>query len=195
MSQWVGKAEQNIAALFGQARSHERSVIFIDEVEALVPKRSSTRSTVMARVVPQILAEMEGFEEHESALVFIGATNQPWDIDEAMLRPGRLDSKIYVGLPEPDARAEILRLHLKDRSCAEGIDFGLLAGECGGLSGADIANICERAAKSVFEEITAPDAQDRAIRMSDLMAEIGRTRPSVPPGLLDKFERFRRVGQ
>ena len=160
-----------------------------------MPKRSSTRSTVMARVVPQILAEMEGFEEYETALVFIGATNQPWDIDEAMLRPGRLDSKIYVGLPDQSARAEILRLHLRDRSCAPEIDFSHLASNCAGLSGADIANICTRAARNVFEEITGPDKEDRSIRMSDLSGEIDKTQPSVSQKLLDRFERFRRSGE
>lgn len=192
MSQWVGKAEQNIAALFEAARRHPRALIFIDEVEALVPKRAVNQSTVMARVVPQILAEMEGFDEHASALMFIGATNQPWSIDEAVMRPGRLDTKIYVGLPDAEARAEVFRLHLRGRRCADDVDVLELATMTEGRSGADIRKVCERAARNVFEQITRNGRQARLLTMADLVEEAQRTSPSVAPGMLQKFEQFRR---
>jgi SpoVK/Ycf46/Vps4 family AAA+-type ATPase len=92
MSKWVGEAEQNVARLFQAARGHPRTVIFIDEVESLMPKRRESGSTVMQRVVPQFLQEMEGLNRSQSgnqALLFMGATNEPWSLDEAALRPGR----------------------------------------------------------------------------------------------------------
>ena len=99
MSKWVGEAEQNIARLFDEARQCERAIIFLDEVEAMIPARRSSGSTVMQRVVPQILAELQGIRQRSSGLLFMGATNEPWALDPAVLRPGRFDARIYVGLP------------------------------------------------------------------------------------------------
>jgi len=191
MSQWVGKAEQNIAALFRQARSHPLAVIFMDEVDALVPRRSRTNSSVMARVVPQILAEMQGFEEHSSPLLFIGATNQPQALDEAMTRPGRLDTSIYVGLPDQQAREELFRLHLRKRSCSPDIGFDQLAEMTDGYSGADIAGICHHAAKRVFEEVTSAGKGPRAIETHDLLYELANTSPSVGRDTLRAFDAYR----
>ena len=90
MSKWVGEAEQNVKKLFDAAKQEEKAVIFIDEVDALVPKRRSSQSTVMQRVVPQILQELEGFDRKAGrALMFLGlgATNEPWALDSAMMRP------------------------------------------------------------------------------------------------------------
>ncbi|MFH0981768.1 MAG: ATP-binding protein, partial [Planctomycetota bacterium] len=86
MSKWVGEAEQNVRKLFEAAKAEPKSVIFIDEIEALVPRRKSDGSTVMARVVPQILQELEGFDRKgDRALLLVGATNKPWLLDEAIL--------------------------------------------------------------------------------------------------------------
>ncbi|MFQ5975416.1 MAG: ATP-binding protein, partial [Candidatus Hydrothermarchaeales archaeon] len=138
MSKWVGESEQNIAKLFNAARDQGRSVIFIDEVEALIPKRRSSGSSVMQRVVPQILAEMEGVESNNTNLLFIGATNEPWSIDHAALRPGRFDEKIYVHPPDFEARKKIFELNLREKPLSEDIDFDKLAEMSEGYSGADI---------------------------------------------------------
>jgi len=190
MSKWVGEAEQNIARLFDAARSFERSVVFIDEVEALIPRRRDSSSTVMQRVVPQILAEMEGFKQSKGgALLFIGATNEPWAIDEAALRPGRFDEKIYVPLPDRKARYQILLYHLRDKPLAGDVDLEELAGMLEGYSGADIRHICEAAADAVFlESIRTGEARD--ITKADLLLAVQKTRPSVPPKTLEKFEKF-----
>ncbi|NOX59194.1 MAG: ATP-binding protein, partial [Planctomycetes bacterium] len=125
LSKWVGEAEQNIRKLFQTAKNETRSVIFIDEIEALVPRRKSSGSTVMARVVPQILQELEGFDRSgDRALLFVGATNKPWLLDEAMLRPGRFDTLVYVGLPDAPARYKLLEIHMGDRPVADDIDLG-----------------------------------------------------------------------
>jgi transitional endoplasmic reticulum ATPase len=145
MSKWVGEAEQNVQKLFAAARAQPRAVIFVDEVESLVPKRRDSGSTVMQRVVPQILMELEGFEQKPGALLFIGATNEPWSLDPAVLRPGRFDERIYVPLPDQPAREQMLRLNLKDRPLAEDVNISELAGLMDGYSGADIRNICFKA--------------------------------------------------
>ena len=195
LSKWVGEAEQNIRKLFEAAKAEDASVIFIDEVEALVPRRKSDSSSVMQRVVPQILQELEGFDRTEDrALLFVGATNKPWMLDEAMLRPGRLDTKVYVGLPDPPARFKLLEIHLGDRPLAEDVDFGRLCDMLEGYSGADIRNVAQRAATIPFMESIA--GQDpRPISMQDLVTVIEATSRSVNDADLARYERFTETGK
>ena len=193
MSKWVGEAEQNIRKLFEAAKAEPKSVIFIDEIEALVPKRKSDSSTVMARVVPQILQELEGFDrDADRALLFVGATNRPWLMDEAMLRPGRFDTTVYVGLPDAPARYKLLELNLADRPVADDVDFGGLCDRLEGYSGADIRNICQQAAQTAFMD--AMDGRARAIASRDIEQVIERTLPSVKPSDLVRFEKFQATG-
>lgn len=190
LSKWVGEAEQNIRKLFAAAKAEPTSVIFLDETEALVPKRKSSGSTIMQRVVPQILQELEGFDRAgDRALLFVGATNQPWMLDEAMLRPGRLDSKVYVGLPDAPARFRLLEIYFGGRPLADDIDFGELCDRLDGYSGADIKNIAERAAQLPFmEAVAGRDA--RSIVRKDVLAVIEETPPSVRQADLARFDRF-----
>lgn len=198
MSKWVGEAEQNIARLFSGARQHDRAVIFIDEVESLIPKRSHSGSTVMQRVVPQILAEMEGFgkekRDETKAMLFIGATNEPWSLDSAVMRPGRFDEKIYIPLPDLEARREILSLHLRGKPLADGVSLDELAEMLEGYSGADIRRICEKASDIPFVE-SVKTGEERNIEMRDLLSAIHEVKPSVSPQSLEKFERFASQGQ
>ncbi len=190
LSKWVGEAEQNIRKLFEAAKAEETSVIFLDETEALVPKRKSDSSSVMQRVVPQILQELEGFDRKaDRALLFIGATNRPWMLDEALLRPGRLDAKIYVGLPDAPARFRMLEIYLEDRPLADDVAFGELCDRLDGYSGADIKNIAQRAAELPFmEAISGKDA--RPISMKDILTVIEDTPPSVNQADLIRYEKF-----
>src|SRR5687768_13409566 len=101
LSKWVGEAEQNIKKLFDAAAAEPRSIIFIDEIEALVPARRDEGSSVMQRVVPQILQGVEGFDKKAGRpILLMGATNVPWQLDPAILRPGRFDEKVYIPLPD-----------------------------------------------------------------------------------------------
>jgi len=195
MSKWVGEAEQNIRKLFEAAKAEERSVIFIDEVEALVPKRRSDSSTVMQRVVPQILQELEGFDrKSDRALLFVGATNKPWMLDEAMLRPGRLDALVYVGLPDAPARYKLLEIHLGQRPLANDVDLGQLCDLLEGYSGADIKNVAQKAASVPFLESIAGQ-EPRPIAMKDLVDVIEGTPCSVTPADLVRFEKFAAGGK
>jgi len=191
LSKWVGEAEKNVAALFEDARKNPLSVVFIDEVEALVPRRRMSHSSVMARVVPQFLAELEGFRSG-NPILFIAATNEPWLVDPAMLRPGRFDEKVYVGLPDMAARARIFQLQLKNRLSDEAIDYEELARRTEGYSGADIRAICERAAQAVFLE-AIQTGNERPISMSDILAALEHIRPSVTPEQLKRFEAWRKT--
>jgi transitional endoplasmic reticulum ATPase len=191
LSKWVGESEKNIAGLFGDARKHERAVIFIDEVEAMVPARREMQSNVMQRVVPQVLAELDGFEKRHHSLLFLGATNEPWEIDYAMLRPGRLDEKIYVGLPDEAARRAILGSNLKGAPLAENVNLDLFARVLDGYSGADIAYVCRKVRETVFRE-SVEKSVDREIHAGDFETVISRMGPSVEKKDLERFEIFRR---
>lgn len=192
MSKWVGEAEKNVRELFDEARGHERAVIFIDEIESLVPQRRTNQSTVMARVVPQFLAELDGFEKKPGALLFIGATNEPWSIDEAVMRPGRLDEKIYVPLPDAEARLRILQLRLDDKPLSDEVELEELAREFEGFSGADIAGVCSQACDIPFVE-SVKTGIERDIAMSDFLTVTNRIRPSVDDRTIARFEKYCRA--
>jgi len=191
LSKWVGEAEQNIRKLFVAAKAEAKAVIFIDEIEALVPSRRDSSSSVMTRVVPQILQEIEGFDRTSASrpLLFVGATNEPWALDAAMMRPGRFDSKVYVPLPDEPARHELLRLYLAKLPIAPDVDFGELVNLLAGYSGADVKAIAARAAQRPFMEVIG-GAAERPIGRADLLAVISATPPSVRKKDLIKFEEF-----
>lgn len=193
MSKWVGESEQNIARLFDEARRHERAIIFLDEVEAMIPARRSSGSTVMQRVVPQILAELQGIHGRAGNLLFLGATNEPWALDPAALRPGRFDAKVYIGLPDAAARRQMLELYLANRPLAADINLGGLVGLLDGYSGADIAELCERAAASVFMESIRTDTK-RPIATTNLQTVLDTIKPSVSAKELQKYEDWGQCG-
>jgi transitional endoplasmic reticulum ATPase len=202
MSKWVGESEGNIAELFRTARENPLSIIFIDEIEALVPKRRDSQSTVMQRVVPQILAELEGFESAgKNPILFLGATNEPWSLDPAVLRPGRFDEKIYVGLPDLPARRAMLDMYLRGRPLAPALDLAALALRLEGYSGADIRNLCDKVAAEAFvAAIEGGDAEGRGAGADPPLDEalfervIAEARPSVGSQDLARFEKYAEVG-
>jgi transitional endoplasmic reticulum ATPase len=189
MSKWVGEAEKNIQALFDSARSYERSVIFLDEIEALVPARHDSESTVMQRVVPQILNELEGFHKNEHTLLFVGATNEPWSLDPAILRPGRFDEKVYIPLPDLPARLKILEMNLEGRPLADDVDLNALAARLDGYSGADIRNLCSKAANIPFLESIEKGAV-RDISAADFDKVVSSTPPSVSQSSVSRYDEY-----
>ena len=194
LSKWVGEAEQNVRKLFEAAKAEPRAVIFIDEVEALVPKRQGDTSTVMQRVVPQILQELEGFDrKSDRALLFVAATNKPWMLDDAFLRPGRLDTKVYVGLPDAPARYRLLEIHFGDRPLDEDVDFGELCDALDGYTGADIRGIARQAAAIPFTHAIAGHPP-RPITMQDITSVIEANPASVNSASLRRYEAFAESG-
>ncbi|MDE7099803.1 MAG: ATP-binding protein, partial [Malacoplasma sp.] len=147
-SKWIGESEKKIKDLFKNARKEKRAVIFFDEFESIGKKRSSDDLSSEA-TVPEILAQMQGVGTDNNNILVIAATNRPWDIDSALLRPGRFDEKIYVPLPDYLARKEIFKIKLKDLP-HEDIDFDYLASITNNCNGADISYFCERLKMSVI---------------------------------------------
>ena len=191
LSKWVGEAEQNIRKLFSAAKEEDSAIIFIDEVEALVPARRSSQSSVMTRVVPQILQELEGFDRSSDSkpLLFVGATNEPWSIDAAVMRPGRFDSKVYVPLPDEPARHRLLEIYCGKRPLAPDVDFGELVRRLDGYSGADVKAVAQKAATMPFmEAITG--SEPRPIGMADLLGVIESMSPSVQKKDLVRYQEF-----
>lgn len=194
MSKWVGEAEQNVKKLFDAAAAEPRSIIFIDEIEALVPARRDEGSSVMQRVVPQILQEVEGFDKKAGRpILLMGATNVPWQLDPAILRPGRFDEKIYIPLPDLAARRKMLDLYLAHRPIAAGVDLDALASRLEGYSGADIQYICDRAATIPFLQSVASgtEGQITAKVLDDVVHDTPR---SVTPEVLRRFEEWSQAG-
>jgi transitional endoplasmic reticulum ATPase len=191
LSKWVGEAEQNIKKLFDAAAQEQRAIIFIDEIEALVPARRDEGSSVMQRVVPQILQGMEGFDERSvSPILFMGATNVPWQLDPAVLRPGRFDEKVYIPLPDLAARRKMLDIYLGKRPVDEQVDLDALAREMEGYSGADIKYICDRAAVVPFLRSVA--GQESDITHEILREVIADAPRSVTPTMIKRFDDWAR---
>lgn len=192
ITKWVGQAEKNLQRLFAAARACPRAVVFLDETEAIVSRRGSN-STVMNRVIPEFLSQVDGLgSESESALLLLGATNRPWDMDEAALRAGRFGELIYVGLPDCEARLDMLRRGLEDVPVADGVDIEDLARRLEGYTGADINGLLERATDLPYErEIRT--GQPSQIEPDDVEAALERTKPSVTEAQLSRYAKFRRV--
>jgi transitional endoplasmic reticulum ATPase len=153
LSKWYGESEQQIARLFARARQVAPTVIFIDELDSLVPARGGGlgEPQVTERVVNTILAEMDGLEELQSVVV-IGATNRPNLIDPALLRPGRFDELIYVPVPDRAGRRHILDIHTAQMPLADDVDLDDLAARTERFTGADLEDLVRRAGLFALRE-------------------------------------------
>lgn len=144
-SKWYGESEANVKKIFEKARKAKRAIIFFDEFEAIGAKRTDDGENGNNDLVPQILAEMQGVgsSNSSSVIMVIAATNKPWAIDSAFLRPGRFDEKIYIPLPDLIARKKLFELKLKEVP-QENLDFDYLAEITEGFNGADIGAFCDK---------------------------------------------------
>ncbi|MFT6906505.1 MAG: transitional endoplasmic reticulum ATPase [Methylophagaceae bacterium] len=167
MSRYVGDSEQGVRELFLKARQASPCIIFLDEVDSVVPARGegSTDSHVAERVLSQFLTEMDGLEELNGVFV-MGATNRVDLIDPAMLRPGRFDDVIELGLPNDDAKLQILTVHLRNKPLAENINVEAIAQRCINASGAELAAVCNRAALVALRRTIAAHAQEDDANLS-----------------------------
>src|SRR5579884_3044538 len=153
LSKWVGESERGVREVFHKARQAAPCIIFMDELDSIVPTRGSSMgdSQVTERVISQILTELDGLEELRDVVV-IGATNRPDMIDPALLRPGRFDRLLYVPPPDLEARKEIFKIHLKGKPLAGTVNIDELAAKTDGFTGADIEAICETASMLAIRE-------------------------------------------
>ena len=152
MSKWYGESEARLRRIFEEAERNAPSIIFIDEIDAIAPKREEVVGEVEKRVVAQLLALMDGLKERGRVIV-IGATNRPEALDPALRRPGRFDREIEVPVPNERARYEILKVHTRGMPLAEDVDLKLLAKVTHGFTGADIAALVREAAMMALRRI------------------------------------------
>ena len=177
LSKWYGESEQQIARMFQRARAVAPCVVFIDEIDSLVPARGSGAGEpqVTGRVVNTILAEMDGLEELQSVVV-IGATNRPTLVDPALLRPGRFDELVYVGTPDQGGREHILKIHTRDMPLADDVDLADVAGKTERFTGADLEDVVRRAGLNalhrVGREVTEVSNQDFVEALEDSRATV-----------------------
>ncbi|WP_287459980.1 CDC48 family AAA ATPase [Sphingomonas sp.] len=187
LSKWYGESEQQIARLFQRARQVAPTVIFIDELDSLVPARGGGlgEPQVTERVVNTILAEMDGLEELQSVVV-IGATNRPNLIDPALLRPGRFDELIYVGVPDSAGRRRILAIQTQKMPLASDVDLDAIAAETDRFTGADLEDVVRRAGLIALR--ASLDAKD--VTMANFRAALRESRASVTPEVEREYEQI-----
>ncbi|MER5391503.1 ATP-binding protein [Saccharopolyspora sp. NPDC002686] len=177
LDMWMGNSEKNMHALFQTARQNAPCVLFFDEIDAIGQRRSQLRNSGLRGTVNQLLTELDGVKSDNEGVFVLAATNHPWDIDQALLRPGRFDRAVAVLPPDDEARKAILGYHLKDRPVA-GIKLSELVKRTDGFSGADLAHICEAASeRALMDSIEA--GEPRMIEMPDLLGALGEVTPST----------------
>jgi len=191
LDMWLGSSEKNLHQIFETARRHAPCVLFLDEVDALGHKRSNFNAGSGGRnVVVQLLNELDGLRDENEGLFVIGATNQPWDIDSALRRPGRFDRMVLVLPPDEPARVAILHYHLRDRPLDRGIDLRKIASRTALYSGADLRLICESAAEMAFDD-SLETGRARPITHKDLE----RSLKDIPASTRAWFETAKNFAQ
>ncbi|MFQ6116680.1 MAG: CDC48 family AAA ATPase [Candidatus Bipolaricaulia bacterium] len=185
LSKWFGESEKKIAEVFAKARQVAPAVIFLDELDALAPKRGSALGEphVTERIVNQLLSELDGLEELRGVVV-IGASNRPDIIDPALLRLGRFDELIYVPVPDKEARRAIFEVHTRGMALSSDVDLDALVERTEGYTGADIAALCKKAGRLALRE----DLEARAVKMEHFLAAIEETPPSVSAEVKRHYE-------
>ncbi|MBT7902373.1 CDC48 family AAA ATPase [Candidatus Woesearchaeota archaeon] len=157
MSKFYGQSEENLRKKFEEAQKNAPSIIFIDEIDAIAPKREETKGEVERRVVAQLLASMDGLQSRGKVVV-IAATNIPNAIDPALRRPGRFDREVDIGVPDKDGRLEILKIHTRNMPLAENVQLEKVSEITHGFVGADLSSLAKESAMIVLRKIL-PDLQ------------------------------------
>lgn len=182
LDMWIGTSERNVREIFDMARRNAPCVLFIDELDALGQKRTHLRhNSAMRGTVNQLLTEMDSVGSSNEGVFVLGATNHPWDVDAALIRPGRFDRMLLVLPPDAEARQAILRYHLRDRPVS-GIDVARIAHQTEDFSGADLAHLCDSAAEIAMADSIA-SGEVRMIVMDDFAGALKQVKPSTGPWL------------
>jgi len=171
MSKFYGESEARLREIFQKAQETSPSIIFIDEMDAIAPKREEVTGEVERRVVAQLLSLMDGMGSRGNIIV-IGATNRPNAIDPALRRPGRFDREIEIGVPDKSGRNEVLQIHTRNMPLEEDADLKRLSDVTHGYTGADIASLCREAAMKALRRY---------------IPEINLEEERIPPEILEKM--------
>jgi len=189
MSKMAGESESNLRKAFEEAEKNSPSIIFIDEIDSIAPKRDKTNGEVERRIVSQLLTLMDGMKAR-SHVVVMGATNRPNSIDAALRRFGRFDREVDIGIPDAVGRLEIMRIHTKNMKLADDVDLEQIASETHGHVGADLAALCSEAALQQIrgkmdlidleeETIDAEVMDSLAVTNEDFKFALGVSNPSA----------------
>ena len=170
MNKYYGETEARLRDIFKEAKESSPSIIFIDEIDAIAPKREEAFGDVEKRVVAQLLALMDGMQERGQVIV-LGATNRPESLDPALRRPGRFDREIEIGVPNAEGRLEILQIHTRGMPLAEDINLADLASELHGYTGADTKALCREAAMKALRRYL-PELDLEGDKISPEMLEL-----------------------
>jgi transitional endoplasmic reticulum ATPase len=183
LSMWVGESEKHVREVFRRAKQVAPSIIFFDEIDALVPKRGmNSGDNVSERVVSQLLSEISGLEELHGVIV-IAATNRPDIIDKALLRPGRFDRQILVPTPDEKARNVILNVHTRAMPVEENVDLKRLARDTVGFSGADLEALVREAGMNAMRR--SPEGADMVTRL-----DFDKAAKEIKPSVTEEMNEF-----
>ncbi|KAH2127196.1 hypothetical protein KXW66_001617 [Aspergillus fumigatus] len=186
LSMYVGESERALREIFRKARSARPSIIFFDEIDAIASRRNSSHGGV--NVLTTLLNEMDGIEELKNVLV-IAATNKPDVIDPALMRPGRLDNILYIGLPDFDARKEILNIWFRKSVVHPEVDLEELAELTHGYSGAEIVSICETAGDAALDE-EEETGQEQDVRWEHFKYALEQVQRQITDAVREEYERW-----
>ena len=189
-SKWYGESEQNVKNIFAKARKASKVVLFFDEFEAIGAKRTDNGDNGNNDLVPQILAEMQGVgsSSSKSMIMVIAATNKPWAIDSAFLRPGRFDEKIYIPLPDFTARKKLFELKLS-KIPTDNVDLDYLSNITEGYNGADIEEFVEKLKQTAINE-SIKSGKDHLINMDDIKKVETTMHSSVSKEDIERLKEF-----
>jgi len=197
MSKWLGESEKLVKTLFDTAKERQPSIVFMDEVDALTGTRGANEHDSVRRVKTQLMQAIDGLTSRkDDRIVIIGATNIPEQLDIAMRR--RFEKRIYVPLPEKEAREAVFRIHTKEVPLDGAVDFLQLAEWTEGFSGADIALICREAIMAPLRELDERDLlkdtskEVRSVTLQDFLDSLQKIKPSVSPQELIGYEQWQR---
>ncbi|KAM7447082.1 hypothetical protein ABFA07_004723 [Porites harrisoni] len=189
MSKLAGESESNLRKAFEEAEKNSPAIIFIDEIDAIAPKRDKTHGEVERRIVSQLLTLMDGLKQRSHVIV-MAATNRPNSVDPALRRFGRFDREVDIGIPDATGRLEILRIHTKNMKLADDVELEQIAAETHGYVGSDVASLCSEAAlQQIREKMDLIDLEDEqidaevldslAVSMDDFRYAMGVSNPSA----------------
>ena len=187
-SKWYGESARNIKKLFDKARSHERSIIFFDEFDSLGSNRDHGNYNSVNMVVSELLSQIDGFESKKNTVLLIASTNKPWNIDSALLRSGRFNKKIYIGLPDKTSRINLLIHELKDSPLSK-VDFESISEKTEGYSSADIVELCNET-KDIAIKRSIQMNQISPINQKDLIKALSMVSSTIVKDELDRLANF-----
>jgi transitional endoplasmic reticulum ATPase len=186
LSMWVGKSEEGVRKIFERARQVAPCIIFFDEIDSLASKRGYEQGQkVTERVLNQMLAEMDGIEDLSNVIV-VGATNRPDMLDSALMRPGRFDRIVYVGVPEKEGRLQILKIHTKNMPLEKDVDLQELANLTEGYTGADLEALSREAAMLALRE----DIDVKTVKKKNFEKAMEKVLPSVSKGDVETYKKI-----